>query len=69
MEMEFLNGQTDEYMLGNMLTIKNKDLGNLHGLMEINIKDNGKMAISMGKATFISQMANENKDNTIMGKK
>ena len=45
MVKEYLNGLMEEYMMENILKIKNRVQGFFHGLMEESIQENGKVLI------------------------
>jgi hypothetical protein len=56
MEKVYLLGQMAEDMKDNIATIKNKVLVYLYSKMEDAMKENGKMANSMGKVFFVKKM-------------
>lgn len=50
MAKESILGEMVESMKGNIITIRNMDLGFTDGLMEEYIRDTGRMGSNMGKA-------------------
>lgn len=56
MDKEHINGKMEENMQDHMKKIKNKDLGNITGMMEGFLKDTGKMEREMGMEGLFIQM-------------
>ena len=53
MVKEYILGKMGENMKDNIIWTKNKELGNIDGQMEENIKEIGKMVNSTGKENII----------------